>query len=184
MGRSILPLGTKQHGAPVETPHRIEPARFRPVLETPMASSPKPDTPANVEEFNTIAGLIFAQLYRAFPGVEDIDRESIAKAMGVVGKDWSAHKLPSGRSFSEMMMFTNNWLASEGYIRALGFHSAEKVMLTEKGLSAMKAVPDGLKDSLGTELRKATERGTFNASSIGDLVGGVIGGAIKSLGSG
>jgi hypothetical protein len=63
-----------------------------------MASSPKPDTPANVQEFNTVAGLIFAQLYRAFPGVEDIDRKSIAKAMGVVGDGWSAHELLSGRS--------------------------------------------------------------------------------------
>jgi hypothetical protein len=146
-----------------------------------MASSQKPDTPANIQEFNAIAGLIFVQLYRAFPGIEDIDRKGIAKAMGVVGDDWGAHKLSSGRSFSEMMMYTNNWLSHEGYIRFFGSHPAEKVMLTEKGLAAMKAVPTGLTDSLGAELRKATERGTFNASSIGDLVGGVIGGAIKSL---
>jgi hypothetical protein len=146
-------------------------------------SSTKPETPANIQEFNIIAALIFTQLYRAFPGVEDIDRKNIAKAMGVVGDDWGSHKLPSGRSFAEMMSFTNNWLASEGYIRALGFHAAERVMLTEKGLAAMKVIPDGLKNPLGSELRKAAESGTFNASSIGDLIGGVIGGALKSLGS-
>ncbi len=37
---------------------------------------------ANIQEFNTIAGLIFAQLYRAFPILVDIDRDSIAKGHG------------------------------------------------------------------------------------------------------
>jgi hypothetical protein len=40
--------------------------------------------PPNIVEFNTIAGLIFAQLYKVFPIVVDrIDREAIATAMGV-----------------------------------------------------------------------------------------------------
>lgn len=59
-------------------------------------SAPKLETPANVQEFNVIAGLIFAQLYTVFPGVQNIDRDSIAKAMGVSGTDWGKHKLPSG----------------------------------------------------------------------------------------
>ena len=29
--------------------------------------------PLNIQEFNTITGLIFAQLHKAFPGAEDID---------------------------------------------------------------------------------------------------------------
>jgi hypothetical protein len=37
--------------------------------------------PLNIQEFNTITGLIFAQLYKAFPGAENIDRAGIAKAM-------------------------------------------------------------------------------------------------------
>jgi hypothetical protein len=146
-------------------------------------TSAKPDTPANIHEFSTIAGLVFVQLYRAFPGSEDIDREVIAKAMGVIGNDWGAHKLPSGRSFGEMMMHTTIWLLDEGYTRSRGSHSAEKVVLSEKGLAAMKAVPTGLTDSLGAELRKATEHGTFNVSAIGELVGGFFGGTIKSLSS-
>lgn len=87
-------------------------------------SAPKLETPANVQEFNVIAGLIFAQLYTVFPGVQNIDRDSIAKAMGVSGTDWGNHKLPSGQSFGEMMGWTNAWLAHEGYIRALGGHAA------------------------------------------------------------
>ena len=53
----------------------------------------KPEVPANIVEFNIIVGLIFAQLYEAFPVVVDlIDRDGIAKAMGVTG-DWPSHKL-------------------------------------------------------------------------------------------
>jgi hypothetical protein len=136
---------------------------------------------ASIQEFNTIVGLVFVQLYRAFPGPENIDREAIAKVMGVAGNDWGAHKLPSGRSFGEMITHTTIWLLDEGYTRTRGSHPAEKVLLTEKGLAAMKAIPTGLTDSLGAELRKATEQGSFNISAIGELVGGVIGGAFKSL---
>jgi hypothetical protein len=35
------------------------------------------ETPPNIDEFNQIAALVFAQLYRAFPVVVDIDREAI-----------------------------------------------------------------------------------------------------------
>jgi len=40
-------------------------------------------TPANITEFNTIAGLIFAQLYAHFPVVIDPDRQAIANSFGV-----------------------------------------------------------------------------------------------------
>src|SRR6185437_10842875 len=39
-------------------------------------------TPANITEFNTIAGLIFAQLYAHFPVVIDPDRLAIANSFG------------------------------------------------------------------------------------------------------
>jgi hypothetical protein len=145
-----------------------------------------PDTPPNIHEFNIIVGLIFAQLYKAFPAVEDIDKAGIAKAMGVAG-DWSWHKLPSGRSFNEMLSYTIGWLNAEDFIKAYGGHPAANVLLTTKGLTAMNAVPSGLKDSLGTELRKAVEQSStsnYNFSNIGDLIGGIFGGFTKSIGSG
>jgi hypothetical protein len=37
------------------------------------------DVPANIQEFNQVAGLIFAQLYKIFPRIEDIDRNGIAE---------------------------------------------------------------------------------------------------------
>jgi hypothetical protein len=139
-----------------------------------------PEVPANIKEFNMIAGLIFAQLYRAFPAAEDIDRETIAKAIG--GGD---HKLPSGRSVNEMIGYTIGWLNVEGFTRAFGAHPSQRAMLTTRGLTAMNAVPSGLKETLGTELKKATEPGSsLNLGAIGDLIGGIFGGAVKSMAGG
>ncbi len=69
---------------------------------TDSSSSP----PANIAEFNLIVGLIFAQLYEAFPVLLPlIDRDAIAKVMGVEPGMWAAHKLPSGRSFNWRTQF-------------------------------------------------------------------------------
>jgi hypothetical protein len=103
------------------------------------------ELPPNVQEFNVITGLIFNQLYKSFPVIVDlIDRSAIAEAFGVQGNDWAAHKLPSGRSFSEVLAYTTAWLAREGYIMAAGSHPSERVTLATKGLIAMNAVPSGL----------------------------------------
>jgi hypothetical protein len=88
--------------------------------------------PLNIQEFNTITGLIFAQLHKAFPGVEDIDRAGIAQAMGVAGDDWSKHMLPSGRSFDKALAYTIGWLNAEEYIRAYGAHPSQNVMLNKR----------------------------------------------------
>ena len=144
-----------------------------------------PEVPSNIREFNTIAGLIFAQLYRDFPILVDIDRPDIAKSMGVGGNDWSKHELASGHSFNDMLAHTISWLTAEEYIKAAGAHPAEHVTLTTKGLSAMNAVPSGLNQPLGTELRTAIEHGSSpNLAAIGDLIGGVFGGLTKSMSSG
>lgn len=136
------------------------------------------DVPPNIQEFNQIAALIFTQLYKSFPADEDIDREGIAKAMGVVGADWSQHQLPSGRTLGQMVAYTIGWLNTEDYTRASAFgsHPAAHVLLTTKGLAAMNAVPSGLRESLGTELTKAVGQGStssLDVNRIGDLIGGV-----------
>jgi hypothetical protein len=138
--------------------------------------------PPNIQEFNVIAGLIFNQLYKVFPVIVDrIDREAIAQAFGVQGSDWSAHKLPSGRSFSEMLSYTGGWLVQEEYIKSFGAHPSERVILSTKGLIAMNAVPTGLKGPLGTELSKAADGPNVNTSAIGDFIGGLFGGFTKSM---
>ncbi len=141
-----------------------------------------PSVPSNIEEFNKIAGLIFAQLYRAFPITEDIDRNAIAKAFDVSEGNWANHKLPSGRSFNDLLAHTIGWLRAEEYTKAFGSHPAERVVLTTKGLMAMNAVPAGLKETVGSELRKVAERSSGpDLGRIGDLAGGVIGGIWKSV---
>jgi hypothetical protein len=53
--------------------------------------------PQNVEEFNAIAGFVFAQLYKEFPVHVSMNKDSIAHQMGVASPDDAA--LPSGRPF-------------------------------------------------------------------------------------
>jgi hypothetical protein len=71
-----------------------------------------PETPPNIDDFNKIAALVFAQLYREFPVPIDIDRAGIAKALGVPEKEkeWRNFILPSGRSFDAMLNRTIGWL--------------------------------------------------------------------------
>jgi hypothetical protein len=142
----------------------------------------KQEVPANIGEFNTIVGLIFAQLYEAFPVLVDlIDRDGIAKAMGVT-ENWPAHKLPSGRTLNEMMAYTIAWLAAQRYTMSSGAHPAERVTLTDKGLAALNRMPQGLSGTVGSELVKArSETGRRDWAGIGDLVGGVLGGFTKSV---
>jgi len=152
-------------------------ALLKPPVDEQEAVSRGPqmtDAPANVEEFNKIAALIFAQLYRAFPVSVDIDMGGIAKAMDVQG-DVRHFKLASGRNFQEILIYTIEWLSREGYTRPAG------LTLTEKGLSAMNRVPSGLKQSVGTAL---VQQGSSNLGGIGDLIGGIFGGITKSLSSG
>lgn len=138
------------------------------------------EVPPNIQEFNAVAGLIFAQLYRSFPIHQEITNQGIAQAMGVTGP-CTEHQLPSGRRFNDVVDHTVNWLIAEDYIR----RSGRKLNLTTKGLTAMNAVPSGLKQSLGKELTEATKHGVSrDLSRIGDLIGGAIGGLTKSLGSG
>jgi hypothetical protein len=125
-------------------------------------------------------------LYREFPVFVDIDRAAIAKVLGVSQGNWGDHMLRSGRSFIDVLNSTIAWLAVDDYTRhAAGSHPS-RVVLTTKGLKALNAVPSPLADTVGTELRKATERasGPVNSASIGDLIGSVIGGFTKSMGSG
>jgi hypothetical protein len=135
--------------------------------------------PANIAEFNQIVALVFAQLYAAFPvAVPHIDRDGIAAALDIPPGTWATHMLPSGRSFSEVMAYTFAWLASQNYIVASGSHPAERVVLSDKGLAALNAVPEKLSGSIGSQL--VTKARSGNWGGIGDLVGSVLGSAAGS----
>ena len=63
-------------------------------------------------------------------------------------------------------------LPGGGAVSALG---------SEKGLSALNAIPKGQSATVGSSLVTATSEGTRDWSKIGDLVGGAIGGFTKSM---
>ncbi len=143
--------------------------------------------PPNIEEFNIIAGLVLAQLYKALPvRLDMIDRAVIAEAMNVPDVHWGTRKLPSGRSFKVVLDSTIFWLVDEGFVRSAdNARGADCATLTVKGLAALNAVPDGLGRSVGTALTDAADKGWRSGlGSIGELMGGIIGGAAKSMASG
>jgi hypothetical protein len=133
--------------------------------------------PANISEFTTITGLVFAQLYGQFPVAVDLDRAAIESAMGTASS--SSNVLQSGRPFTEVFVHSLNWLSNEGYVRSAGLLPYEKVTLTTKGLATLNAIPQGLSTTIGSTL--ATNASAGNWSSVGDLVGGIIGGVTKSI---
>ena len=140
-----------------------------------------PNLPPNIEEFNTITGLIFAQLYQAFPvQVPHIDRQAIAAVMDV-GGDQSV-KLKSGRSFADVLGSTVTWLIEENFIISRGPLAGERAVLSEKGLSALNAVPSGLKQPLGSELAEAARGDSSSgiAARIAEVMGSFSGGFTKS----
>jgi hypothetical protein len=141
-----------------------------------------PKIQANIDDFNKVVGLVFAQLYQAFPTPIDIDRHAIARALGVPDGEWPTYMMPSGRSFNDVLLQTIGWLELEEYTKLWG----ARVVLSTKGLQAMNAVPSPLKQTVGTELQKAAggSSGTYDWSRIGDLIGGIFGGYTKSMGSG
>ena len=131
----------------------------------------------NVSEFNSIAGHVFAQLYGSFPvPIGRLNDLSIAKAMEV-----SSGVLPSGRRFDEVLRHSVGWLSDEGYIRSGGLSPYDRLTLTQKGLAALNAVPEGLSATVGSSLVTATSGTGQSMSGIGDLIGGLIGGFTKSM---
>ncbi len=112
-----------------------------------------------IDHFNTMVGLIFAQLYENFPIPTEIDEAAIADAMGVTKTPNSAreHKqqfdfedLPSGDPFLAVFWAALTWLRDEGFIRGGGRDlPIGDIILTSKALVAMNATPEGLGKPLG-----------------------------------
>ena len=93
--------------------------------------------PPNIQEFNEIVAVVFAQLYILHPVEKTLDPTEIATAIGVVST------LPSGRPFNEVFESTIRWLRREGYISV--HDSRERATLTGRAFQAMNAVPPVLK---------------------------------------
>ena len=127
--------------------------------------------PENIVEFNAIAGLAFAQLYKEFPARVDINKDAIADAMGV-----SSDLLPSGRSFSQILAFTLTWLQDEGYISRSphpGHGYLRNVVLSEKGFRTMNVVPLTLGEPIGSHLRNLADQQPSAAASLSQIADAV-----------
>jgi hypothetical protein len=94
----------------------------------------------------------------------------------------SSDLLPSGRSFSQILAFTLSWLHDENYISGSNHpeHASwQKLVLSEKGLRAMNAVPPSIGETVGSHLVGVSDRSAV--SQIADAVGSLIGGFTKSM---
>lgn len=151
--------------------------------------------PHNIQDFNQIAVVIFAQLYNAHPYEKTLDVADIAAVVGVT----PTTVLPSGRRFDEVFESTVRWLHEQGYIHTRGSHARERVTLSAKALYAMNVVPPALQGpggipsppqvttgSTGTAMVQATEQAAQGRTKqLVDLAGTFIGAIIRTtLGSG
>ena len=117
--------------------------------------------------------------------------DSIAHQMGVASPDDAV--LPSGRPFKQIVGFTLTWLADEGYIRRLNgefdiSRPWNDLILSEKGLSALNAVPPSIGKPVGSHLRNLSDQspGAPAASQkiaevVGSFIGAGIGAVTKSM---
>lgn len=148
----------------------------------------------NIETFNAIVGLIFDQLYRAFPVDVDIDVEHIAKTLGYgepilnMGRaggyaGYDTGRLPDGTSVNEFVSAAADWLKSEGFVRTNPHDPLVSVILTAKALAALNASPSSLEPKLGSKLAGAVKAaGTETGrAAIGETVGQIIGAVVKSV---
>jgi hypothetical protein len=140
------------------------------------------ELPPNIREFNEITGVIFAQLYQAFPLPEQIDPSRVAQMLGY-GID---AKLGSGRPFNVVMAHALVWLADEGFTeRQTGIN---RFRLASKGLAAMNAVPEKLDEPLGKALAAASAEASDDTGKrklvelVGSFLGSFTGSVAKSLG--
>jgi hypothetical protein len=145
-------------------------------------TSPK-SLPPNIQEFNEITAVIFAQLYISHPFPKTLEPDEIASVLGMSRSD----KMPSGRTFGDVFAHTLGWLISQEFVLALGAHARDRDLLTAKALAAMNVVPPALGQSLGAQITEATKEGSSEtgknkmAELIGNFFGGFAASAAKTI---
>jgi hypothetical protein len=133
---------------------------------------------ANQERANVIIGAIFADLLENWPKYTDLRVEKFLAS-------------DTGEYFDqdiELFMALVQWLCDEGYLRyetASTSGAFYMSVLSEKGLRTLNAIPLGIAGAttFGDKIIEASKEVSKDSAKkiIGDLVGQMIGGAIKSL---
>lgn len=124
-------------------------------------------TLSNIDAFDELTGRIFAKLYENFPNPIYLDATRFIA--GGAGSVFNAESFTGAELTPQAEAFINtaSWLVQEGYIAvrpnsktATGFAEA---VLSEKGLIALKAVPDSLisRATLGERLVQSVKAGTM-----------------------
>ena len=106
----------------------------------------------NIDQFNDVVSTTFALLYEEFPVPTDLAMDHY-----IAEESWAADD-------ETFVNGTLQWLEAEGYIRAGGFGSpllVLNVVLTHKGLMALRAVPDVIesREPLGSRMSSAVKDG-------------------------
>jgi hypothetical protein len=134
----------------------------------------------NLREFSTIAALILKAAFSNFPVATDLDFSRIAESMGL--KNLSAN-LDSGRAFSTVASHTLKWLIDNEYVRAGGVFPRDRVIVTDKGLTAMnnKSPRSGI--SFSDEIEEASRTADTNEGRqrLAEVVSSFFGSAVSSF---
>lgn len=115
----------------------------------------------NMQLFDEITARVFAQLYEAFPLAIGMDCQTL---MGAAQMD------DYGKVTREASICIHalRWLGDEGYIKAGSFGQchASGVVLTAKGLAALKSSPASLeyKQTLGERIVSAVNNDAISAA--------------------
>lgn len=113
---------------------------------------------SNIEQFDEIVGKAFALLYESFPVPKPLQPGAFVGEDNVIDPDgFTGAELTKE---AEFCMAALHWLEDTGYISARDItpHGLGRVVLTAKGLEALKAMPDSLQGPLGARLVEATKK--------------------------
>lgn len=144
-------------------------------------------TPKNIELFNQLVGLIFADLYEHFPlPIGTLNAVRYAKNFGIEVKELNGEPFfdrdtipDTDVKFSFLFSSTKTWLFDEGFIAGDNAYQPDLrwAVLTSKALLALNMMPASLKKPLGEELKDALKDAGTEAgkAAIGETVGRIIG---------
>ena len=130
----------------------------------------------NIDQFNEIAGLVFAELFESFPLRNDLSPTEIANA-----KEEYDFKIAYE---------TIRWLSAYGYIETSGgcLNGDCQATLTPKGFGVLNVIPEGIKEKSSSYGQLITEAAKETAleqgkKGLGELAAKAIAYGVTSLGN-
>ena len=136
--------------------------------------------PTNIECFDLLTGRIFADLYDQFPIPHLLTNDEFSFYLLGMDPEHPIEPMFEGRQEAVHFFFaTTQWLIEAGYISSVNqFGEGSEVVLTAKGLEALKSVPSSLsRETLGSQLVEAAKTGTVD--QLKALAGDAIGAGVR-----